>query len=173
MKRLKTLIDANFEALDQALALVHSLSDADYRDRVDGKSQPGAHVRHVLDHYHALREGCQVGTVDYDHRRREASVETERAQALAELQAVKAWLASLESGKDAMADVLYVKSEVSLCSCTSVTIATDFSRELLYVLNHTVHHVAYIALLLQHKGLVIDNTVGLAPATATHCRVAS
>jgi hypothetical protein len=170
---LNTLIDANFEALDQALELVRSLSDADYRDRIGGKSQPGAHIRHVLDHYHALREGCQAGVVDYDHRRREASVETDRAQALAEIQSVKTWLTSVSTSTITIPQALYVKSEVSLCSCTSVTLRTDFSRELLYVLNHTVHHVAYIALLLQHKGLVVDTSVGLAPATASHCRAAS
>jgi len=163
---LNKLIDANIEALDQALEVVASLSDASYRDRVNDRSQPGAHIRHVLDHYHALMDGFKSGQVDYDHRRRLCDIETDRALAQAELLATRSWLASL----DPVSKPVSVTSEVSLCECCSVTLESDQARELLYTLNHTVHHMAYVALLLQLNGISVNASIGVAPATASNAR---
>lgn len=163
---MKTLIDANIEAIDQALAVVTSITDENYCDRVDGRSQPGAHIRHILDHYRALETGFNNGEVDYDLRRRKCSAETERQCAEEELLGAKKWLESLAGEPFAVK----VKSEVSLRECCSVTIDSDSSRELLYVLNHTVHHMAYLSLLLQINNVSVCESVGLAPATASHVR---
>jgi len=163
---LNKLINANIEAVDQALELIGSLSDLAYQARVDGRSQPGAHIRHILDHYQALRDGFASGLVDYDSRSRQSEVETNRSIAQQELLVTKQWLQTLDSKTSS----LQVKSEVSLCECCTVTIDSDQARELLYVLNHTVHHMAYVALLLKFNGIVVNDTIGMAPATASHHR---
>ncbi len=165
---MNKLTSANIEAIDQALEVIESLTDAAYQARVDGRSQPGAHIRHVLDHYQALRDGFSVGLVDYDCRSRQSEVETNRRIAKQELLDTKQWLQSLSDESQP----LKVKSEVSLCECCSVTIDSDTARELLYVLNHTVHHMAYVALLLKFNGVVVNDSIGMAPATATHNRSA-
>ncbi len=166
---MKKLIEANIEAIDQALELIRSISDDQYRDRVNGRSQPGAHIRHILDHYQSLRDGCCSGTTDYDCRRRQSAVETERSIAVQELVGTKQWLESLEL----VSNRVSVKSEISLGACCSVTIDSDTQRELLYVLNHTVHHIAYVSLLLQFNGVSVSETMGMAPATASHVRAAA
>jgi len=165
---LNKLISANIEAVDQALEVVGSISDVAYQSRVDGRSQPGAHIRHVLDHYQALRDGFSSGLVDYDCRTRQSEVETNRQIAEQELLDAKKWLLSL--GEESVA--VKVKSEVSLCECCTITIDSDSARELLYVLNHTVHHMAYVALLLKFNGVVVNDAIGMAPATASHRRTA-
>jgi len=173
---LNDLITANLQALEQALDLVSSLSDEAYRQRVDGRSQPGAHIRHVLDHYAALRSGLQSGVVDYDYRQRQSEVETHRGLAKNELLATSNWLSDLlHSSVDSQqssshSNALKVKSEVSLCDCCAVTVDSDLSRELLYTLNHTVHHMAYVALLLQINGISVNASIGVAPATASYRR---
>lgn len=163
---MNNLINANVEAVDQALQVITSITDANYRDRVGGRSQPGAHIRHILDHYRALQTGFAEGEVDYDARRRQCAAETDRACAEKELIETKAWLQSLSADPVAVK----VKSEVSLCESCTVTVDSDSSRELLYVLNHTVHHMAYLALLLQINDVQVGENVGLAPATASHLR---
>lgn len=165
---LKKLTSANIEAIDQALEVVDALTDAAYQARVDGRSQPGAHIRHILDHFQALRDGFPSGLVDYDCRSRQSEVETNRRLAKQELLDTKLWLHSLSENTQP----LKVKSEVSLCECCTVTIDSDRARELLYVLNHTVHHMAYVALLLKFNGVVVNDSIGLAPATASHNRSA-
>lgn len=163
---MKTLITANTEAIDQALAVVSSITDDNYRDRVEGRSQPGAHIRHILDHYRALQTGFVDGVVDYDQRRRACDAETQRLCAEQELLEAKRWLETLSD--EAVA--VKVKSEVSLNECCSVTLDSDSTRELLYVLNHTVHHLAYLSLLLKANNVEVSENVGLAPATASHLR---
>jgi len=130
---LNKLIDANLQAIDQVLEVVTALSVASYKARVNGRSQPGAHIRHVLDHYISLQQGIDTGIVDYDHRRRDCQAE-------------------------------------SCPEVATITLDTDLERELLYTLNHTVHHMAYVALLLQSNGEEVNATIGVAPATASHRR---
>jgi len=121
---LNKLISANIEAIDQALDVLSSLSPIAYKERVDGRSQPGAHIRHVLDHYMALRVGFETGLLDYDARRRESLIETDKAAAETELQATKRWLLELPIENLP----LTVKSEVSLCECCEVTVESDAAR---------------------------------------------
>jgi len=163
---LKTLIDANIEAIDQALELISPLSKDSYQARVNGRSQPGGHIRHVIDHYLALKDGIASGLVDYDFRRRDCEAESNPEVAKNELTGIRLWLASpaLKSCN------VQVKSEVSLCESCVVTVESNLSRELLYTLNHTVHHMAYVALLLQANGEAVNQTIGVAPATASHRR---
>lgn len=163
---MKTLIDANLEAIDQALGVVTSITDANYRDRVGGRSQPGSHIRHILDHYRALQAGISGGEVDYDFRRRQCSAESDRSCAEQELLDTKLWL----QGLSPVPVAVKVKSEVSLSECCSIVIDSDSSREMLYVLNHTVHHMAYLSLLLQVNDVTVCESVGLAPATASNLR---
>ena len=163
---MKTLIDANLEAIDQALGVITSITDDNYCDRVDGRSAPGAHIRHILDHYRAVQVGINEGEVDYDLRRRQCSVETDRHCAEKELRETKLWLQSMPEESVPVK----VKSEVSLNDCCSICIDSDSSRELLYVLNHTVHHMAYLSLLLKINNVKVCDEVGLAPATASHLR---
>lgn len=163
---MKTLIKANLEAVDQALYTIESLSDDQYGARVGGRSQPGSHIRHILDHYHSVREGLLSGTVDYDMRRRNCAAESDRAAATLDLNAIKQWLRSVSETPRPLS----VKSEVSVCECHTVSINSDSQRELLYVLNHTIHHMAYVSLLLQANGVKLKREIGLAPATATHLR---
>jgi len=163
---LNKLIDANLQAIDQVLEVVTALSVASYKARVNGRSQPGAHIRHVLDHYISLQQGIDTGIVDYDHRRRDCQAESCPEVAINELTIIRQWLRELPSENLA----LQVKSEVSLCDSCSITLDTDLERELLYTLNHTVHHMAYVALLLQSNGEEVNATIGVAPATASHRR---
>jgi len=163
---LNQLINANLQAIAQARDVVTSLSDETYGARVDGRSPAGAHIRHVLDHYLALRDGVAKGVVDYDHRRRDCAVETNRQAALERLQQVEHWLTSMAPESVSLS----VKSEVSLCDCQFLTLESDLARELLYTLNHTVHHMAYVALLLKFNGESVADNIGVAPATASYQR---
>ena len=60
-------------------------------------SSIGQHFRHIVDLYLALRNAatedvCNVTTIDYDQRRRGASIETCKVTAVDELLQVKQWL---------------------------------------------------------------------------------
>ena len=133
--------------------------------RQDGVSGSiGAHVRHVLDHVAALVEPVRVGVVDYDTRRRDTVVEHDRLLAIHELrrlaQALEACSAHDERRPLRLSAVVSHDGE-------RVESPTLLGRELVFVLSHTIHHQAIIALLLATAGRRTPVRFSLAPATPT------
>lgn len=126
----------------------------------------GRHVRHILDHVLAFRDGVESGVLDYNRRNRDALIERDPTIASQQLATLQAWLRACA---DLSGDVTVV-SEIDVNAHRDVTVASSVERELLFVVNHTIHHVAYLKLLGQRHGLVFRPDLGLAPATATHQR---
>jgi uncharacterized damage-inducible protein DinB len=146
--------------------VIDSISVETYRrtrdDRVSGSV--GAHVRHVLDHVTALLEPASEGLVDYDSRRRQTLVEIHQPTAIAELRRLAFVLCLLRDADELRACRL---SAVVSADGRRFETPTLFGRELVFVLSHTVHHQAIIALLLATEGRRTPARFGLAPSTPT------
>jgi len=164
---MQGLITANTETLEQVLSLIEAAQGTAYIDIAEGMtSSLGCHVRHVLDHYEALQLGVTTGEVDYDRRNRDSVVETDAEQAKRNISALIAWL-----NENVAVDVcLKMKTEISASSQETVIIDSSLKRELIYLLNHTVHHMAQVTLALRIMGITIGDQIGIAPATLTHLR---
>ena len=63
-----------------------------------------------------------------------------------------------------------VISEIDVSDTQNETYASNIRRELLYLINHTLHHAAYIKLLAQQSGITLSSHIGVAPSTASHLR---
>ncbi len=164
----KSLIEGNREALQQWLALLNLLDDAQYVSA----PQPvefgiGRHLRHVLDMYRALRSGVAVGEVNYELRNRDSAIERSRAQAIESLSEVDAWIALIAEDRS-----LRVQTRVSTVLDSIETLDGRLSRELAFVASHSVHHLAYAVVLARLQGCDVDESLGLAPATV-HAEVLS
>lgn len=150
------------ECLHQLATLLEATADADYAWRhpsgVSGTI--GAHVRHCLDHVHAILE-CATDRLTYDRRQRATRTEQDRAYAVEQLHhAVRAL-----SGTGARVEQhLTLDIQVDRDG-TSVSVGSSFGRELAFVLQHTIHHQALIALLLADRGAAVPGTFGYAPST--------
>ena len=164
---MRGLITANTETLEQVLSLINAAQGAAYNDVAEGMtSSLGCHVRHVLDHYTALQVGVKSGLVDYDKRSRDSEVETNAELAIEKVNELIAWLS-----KNIATDVkLKMKSEISATCLETITMDSSLQRELIYLLNHTVHHMAQVSLALRIMGITINDQIGIAPATLTHLR---
>jgi uncharacterized damage-inducible protein DinB len=144
--------------------VIGGLSDVQYRvERARGVSGSiGGHVRHCLDHVSALIEGVASGHVNYDARRRGTAVETSQEAAVAEI-------ARLAGDLDAISShVLHRPVQLlSALDTSGVHIAahTSVARELAFVVSHTIHHLAVIALLLREQGIDVPPRFGYAPST--------
>lgn len=131
--------------------------------RVDGVSGSiGAHVRHVLDHVTALTDPAEAGLVDYDSRRRGTLIEHHRPTAISELRRVAFQLFALPAEEESRQ--LNVTSVITKAGDRAVSRST-VGRELVFVLSHTVHHQAIIALLLASAGRRAPSRFGVAPST--------
>ncbi len=164
---MRALISANTDALNQVLTLIQAVPDTVYQSAPEGMtSSIGRHVRHVLDHYTAFQTGIESGEVDYDMRSRDSAVENDASLAEKNITAVIAWIKS----KITQDKPIQMKTEVSVNCKECVVITSSLQRELIYLLNHTLHHAAYVSLMLRKLGVNIDNSIGVAPATQSYLR---
>lgn len=164
MSRLR---NATIEALDQIRSLIVAVDDAsESSENLYATSGIGPHVRHVVDHFRALEEGIKSGTVNYNMRRRESALERQSGLALLEIESLLNWLRELAVTETS----ILVESEISCLHTENAQFQSNTNRELLYLINHTIHHAAYAALIVRQHGVVVDAGVGYAPATASHLR---
>ena len=164
--------------LEQSIEVLSSLSDEHYiRKHPDTLNSVGQHIRHIIDHYSALQDGVGKNEVsvsrtgdkvvhdlvDYDKRNRHCDIEFNRSVGIAEISKIISWLkSSFHQDK-----ILNINAEVSINTQRSVRLKSSFSRELYHLMNHTLHHLAYIALLVKLEGIEVPGSTGVAPATAT------
>ena len=112
--------------------------------------------------------GYETGLVDYDLRNRKSNIESDHQQALLQLTVLKQWILSIDENK--LNNNLTIKTEVSVSEKSPVQIESSLARELLFVTSHAVHHFSIISIAMQLQDFSIDESFGIAPATATHLR---
>ena len=118
----------------------------------------GQHVRHILDLFSSLVNGYGSGIVNYDHRKRDVLIETNRARAISVIHDIL--IAINKPGKE-----LILEGDFGGQGET-ITITTNFARELAYNLEHTTHHMAMIKVGVNEIGGVeLPEYFGVAPAT--------
>ena len=127
----------------------------------------GGHVRHSLDHVQSIIDAMQTGTLDYDHRLRGTKVESDRWAAL---DVIRRLVAQLGGAKyEGLDRELKLRSIVS-AEMDTMEVTTTLSRELIYVLSHTVHHNAMIAAMARTLGGWVPQRFGFAPSTLAHLK---
>jgi uncharacterized damage-inducible protein DinB len=150
--------------LTELAALLGRTSDSVYVSRPPGdlSGSIGAHVRHCLDHVLAVLDAGPSGVMSYDGRRRQRALEESRANGIA---ALRAAIARLE-GVGSSADDRPLRLDAQLDrDGACVQVSSSVARELVFVLQHTIHHQAMVALLLADHGVAVPKTFGYAPST--------
>lgn len=116
----------------------------------------GEHTRHIIELFQCLLNQYQAGTINYDNRLRDYGIQTDTNQAQ---MAIAAILFSVAKPNKNLV-LQQVIDEIA------VTIESNFHRELLYNLEHCIHHQALIKVaVLQLKHLQIDENFGVARST--------
>lgn len=171
-----TLRDQNIGLLEQGIDLLRVLDGALYGASGE-TSGVGAHVRHCIDCYRCFLRGvagleaggpAAVCEIDYDARERQAAIEADPAAALRTLIEIADELACLE-----VSDTQAVEVRVDQPPGSAAPAALQGStvgRELQFLISHTTHHYALIALLLKSRGVALEPGFGVAPSTLAHQR---
>ena len=159
MLPVNALIAANLAVLGQGAQLVAWLDDAAYTRIVKPLFDYGvaSHVRHCLDSYTSFLQGLESGLIDYDRRARDMRIERDRHYAQTRIAATMAALQGLMP--DLSATVLQARQDSLHWAVTSL------ERELQFLLSHTVHHYALVALMLRAQGIEPGQEFGVAPST--------
>ena len=153
--------------LEQLSDLLEAMSDEQYRTRPVGpvSSNVGGHVRHCLDHIEALLSGVESGLIDYDQRQRGTDIETSRISARAAIGWLQRRLRSFPLDSEERGLSL---SAIVQPGSPSVEVETSVGRELVFVLSHTIHHNALIAVMAKTLGVPLPEHFGYAPSTLDH-----
>jgi uncharacterized damage-inducible protein DinB len=163
----RSLTERNIAILAQGRDLLARLTDEEYvAPGPSGlRGGVGPHLRHVLDHYELFLAGCEGQVVDYDVRARETAIERDRNAALSKIGAIVAGLVALAETDVARALLVKVDSGEAGERFEG---ASSVGRELQFLVSHTVHHYAVIAVLLRVRGVDPGRDFGVAPSTLKH-----
>ncbi len=157
------------EILLQLSDLVHSLSDGDFVKPVPALSHStiGQHVRHTLEFFLCFEQGCSSGFVNYDLRSHDKSVESDRGLALDTISRISSFVSSLDEDRPIRLEVSYDPDVESFESFDSTT-----GRELVYNIEHAVHHMAIIKIGVREVApeIQLPEGFGIAASTIRHKR---
>jgi|SRR5436190_9932344 len=97
----------------------------------------GQHVRHVIELFLCLEKGYDEGVVNYEKRKRDYRIETERQFAIDLLKDIYHRL------ERPNIDII-LEAEDYTDTAEVVAVPSNYYRELAYNLEHTIHHMALI-----------------------------
>ena len=146
---------------------LNTVDDKRYGEKLDILlgSSIGMHTRHLLEFYKCLIDQSRDGFVNYDRRKRDNRIENQTTYASGFIKMINDQIADkyldqpigLEAGFDPeLNEFEMVKS--------------NFRRELVYNLEHTIHHMAIIRIGINQIApeIKLSENFGIAPSTVKY-----
>ncbi len=119
----------------------------------------GQHVRHIIEMFQCLEDGYEQGEVDYDRRKRDQRIETDKILASDLLNDINRQIAKGNK-------TLYLLTYYDDLQNEPERIITNYFREIAYNLEHTIHHMALIRVGLRELGdIPVEDSYGVASST--------
>ncbi len=152
--------------LEDALPYLRQINPELYRGHLDllSGASIGEHTRHFIEFYQCLLEHitAEGKIIDYARRRRDHALESDPEAAQ---RAIVALVERIRALPDDTPCALACNEHFA--DGPPVFIHSNLSRELLYNIEHTIHHMAIIKIALQAlvPGMVLPPHFGVAPST--------
>ncbi len=164
---MQQIIIDNIQCLTQGIEQFKQLDGDRYKGNHEqvASGSIGAHIRHNIDHYQCLFDGLECGRVDYDSRSRDPRIETDAAYASELMATLIERLGELSV--EQIARPVAVKMDCGSNEADAWSQSTIY-RELQFLVSHTIHHYALVALLCRLVDVVPHDTFGVAPSTLKH-----
>jgi hypothetical protein len=159
--QLKSAIN---NTLVQLKKIIDQLTDSEYSkpSSVLFNASIGQHVRHVIELYSCLFNGYDTGIVNYENRKRDERIETDKNFAVELMQMIFRNIDKTNKN-------LLLHSCYDEVSDESIMVETNYYRELIYNLEHTVHHMALIRVGIRDvSGINIPADFGVATSTVKY-----
>lgn len=151
--------------IHQLINHLNQIPERSYSQKLSilGGSTIGEHVRHIYNFPECLLLGIKTGIVNYDKRKRDIQIETNREYA------IKLLLGQLNGFADYDNKPLILETGNGTALST---INTNVKRELHYITEHTIHHMAIIRIGFSENfpEMDLDKTFGFAYSTIHYKR---
>ncbi len=157
---IKPAVDEIFNQLSWLLAQLSNDEYSQVSPQLNGASV-GQHVRHTLEFFKCLIDGSKTGSVNYDLRERDIFLESNTLQAKALIEELIGSFDSMEEKQEIDLIQSYGEGSEPICAQSNVL------RELVYNLEHAVHHMALIRIGLREvkPKLKLEDSFGVASST--------
>ncbi len=150
--------------LNQLSDFVNHIHEEDYSKPVKTLSQStiGQHLRHTLEFFICFENGFEKGIINYDKRSHDKLIENDKFIALSTISRIQQFISKNNSDKSLILEVGYDPD-----SEASVSINTNFTRELVYNIEHAVHHMAIMKIGIREVAPYITLPADFGIATST------
>ena len=165
---MEAIIADNLHCIEQAIGLLGGLDERLYTfasSQTLGASI-GGHIRHNIDHYESFLNRRAPDRIDYERRKRDPVVESDSTRAAAKFRSIQISLQNIETAH--LDRPIEVKIETPGDAPGSQWAPTTERRELQFLLSHSVHDYALIAMICRLHHTAIPENFGVAPSTLKH-----
>ncbi|HLO73320.1 MAG TPA: hypothetical protein VK164_05225 [Flavobacterium sp.] len=144
--------------LKENIDLLRQLSNEEFCKKNPELSQAtiGEHMRHIIELFDCLLINYNQGIINYDKRNRDIKIQSDVNFAIA---IIEKHLSNIDRPN----------KQLSLqhnCYSAEELLPTNYFRELLYNLEHSIHHQALIKVALYYfPHIKVSNSFGVAPST--------
>ena len=161
------LTQAAVEVLTQLKNFTAQLSDNEFKDNLPVlfDKSVGKHIRHILEFFNILIDGYARGTISYESRAHDLALEKHRYLALKDIDSILDKLTQLTDNP-----VLTFTADYARDAHPMTHTKTSFLRELIFNIEHTVHHMALlkIATFTNFPTVQLPENFGIAHATVCY-----
>ncbi len=152
------LIQSIKDNLSENIELLRQLTNDEFTQKNPELSNAtiGEHMRHIIELFGCLLENYDYGLINYDDRKRDVLLQTDKNEAIA---IIEKYLLELDKPNKPLSLTHNCFSPIEL-------LQTNYFRELIYNLEHSIHHQALIKVALHNlPHIKIPSSFGVAPST--------
>lgn len=145
-------------SLNELVDLLKQLSQNEYSTACAELSNAtiGEHTRHIIEMFQCLENQYDLGIVNYDKRERNSRIQTDTIFAIKNIILIQQNLNKKNKNIELRQNI----------DGEEIRISSNYFRELLYNLEHCIHHQALIKVaVLQCETVIIDPDFGVARST--------
>ncbi|MDM8159805.1 hypothetical protein QUH73_08275 [Labilibaculum sp. K2S] len=151
--------------INQLIALCEKISSKQYSASLHllMNNSIGKHIRHIVEFYDILKDSCREDSIlSYDAREHCSRTETEKKVAVKRFKDVLNWLNDIDKNLALTLNVSYDK-----LANEGFHIDTSLQRELVYNIEHAIHHMAIIRIAIEQEfpDIKLDKHFGVAYST--------
>jgi len=157
------------EVLRQIIHLCKQLSDEDYSKNLNllMNNSIGKHVRHIINFFDLTIQSNKDSTLDYSLRKRDLFLETNTEKTIQKIEAIITKIMNIDTSKK-----ITLKTCYDLENNDSFSTKSCIERELVYNIEHAIHHMAIIkiALLKYFPHIETVENFGIAYSTVKYLK---
>jgi hypothetical protein len=161
---MKEIIEASLYSLRQLKVFLIQINQEQYTKSLEvfSGSTLGMHTRHILEFYQCLFAFHENKIVDFDKRMRNPKIESNLNTAFEKVENIMQHLVQLNMNSE-----LKLAMNISVANEKMILVDTNLERELIYLLEHTIHHMAILKMgcLVDFKHIVFEEYFGVAYST--------